>query len=243
MTRTIALGCVLFGMYVGCGGGPAPWGIDDDAGDQDDANAPADDDSGSTTEDGSTTKPKDGGTTTQDASTAKDSGGPQDSGTVVDSSDGFGQLRTACINEINKLRATENHAAYNLWTSQSIDQCVDEQATNDQTNDSAHQAWLNNKYPTCNGNAQDECLGYGNTVNGITQCLDDMWNEKNQSNCSGCKNCQKQFTQNCPNCDFYGQKGPECGHYVNMSADYMTYAACGFSTLGGNQQWAVQNFK
>jgi len=57
--------------------------------------------------------------------------------------------------------------------------------------------------------------------------------------CSGCPACQAKFTQNCPNCDFYGQNGPECGHYVNMSADYFAKVACGFSSLGG---WAVQNF-
>ena len=245
MTRYyIALGCVLVGLFVGCSGSPGSWQNDNDGSTvDDDSGSTSNDDGGSTSNDDATAPPKDSGTTTKDSGTTTVDSGIKDSGIVADSSDGFGTLRTACINEINKLRATESHAAYNLWSGASIDTCVDEQATNDQTDNSAHEAWINNKYPTCNGNAQDECLGYGNTVNGIVACLDDMWNEKNQSNCSGCAACQKKFTQNCPNCDFYGQKGPECGHYVNMSADYMTYAACGFSTLGGNQQWACQNFK
>jgi hypothetical protein len=157
----------------------------------------------------------------------------------IDSGDGFGAARTACLNEINKLRATEGHAPYALWGGSAIDTCVDEQATYDEQNNSPHGAWLGQKYPTCNGNGQDECLGYGVTAAGVVKCLDAMWAEKNQTNCAGCPACQAQFTQNCPNCDFYGQSGPECGHYVNMSADYFGKVACGFSTLGG---WAVQNF-
>jgi hypothetical protein len=158
---------------------------------------------------------------------------------VIDSGDGFGAARTACINEINKLRATENHKPYALWTSSSIDQCVDNQATNDEMYMSPHQAWIQGKYPACNGNGQNECLGYGVTPQGIVKCLDAMWAEKNQPNCAGCPLCTKQYNPNCPNCDFYGKNGPECGHYVNMSADYFTKVACGFSKLGG---WAVQNF-
>ena len=41
----------------------------------------------------------------------------------------------------------------------------------------------------------------------------------------------------------YDNYGSECGHYLNMSANYFTEAACGFSTVGSNQDWAVQNFK
>ena len=162
----------------------------------------------------------------------------QDAG-VLDSSDGFGAARTACLNEINKLRATQNHAAYALWTGDAIDQCVDEQATNDETDNSPHEAWLQHKYPLCNGNGQDECEGYGVTPTAIVKCLDAMWAEKDQPNCSGCPACSGAYNPNCPNCDFYGQNGPECGHYVNMSADYFAKVACGFSAKG---KWAVQNF-
>ena len=224
---------------------------DDDASSDPDSSISDDASSGT---DGSTTKDS-GGTT--DATTTKDAGTTQDSGTVkdsggiqADSSDGFGAVRTACINEINKLRATENHKAYALWETAAIDQCVDSQATNDQTKNSAHYSWINNVYPTCNGNAQDECLGYGNTVAGIVACLDAMWAEKNQTNCSTCAQCNgTQLTQqiiNCQStstCDFYGNYGNECGHYLNMSADYFTEVACGFSTKGTTKDWAVQNFK
>ena len=225
---------------------------DDDA--SSDPDSSTQDDGSTTGNDGSTTTDSGG---TKDATTTKDGGTTQDSGTVqdsggiqADSSDGFGLVRTACINEINKLRATENHKAYALWETSAIDQCVDSQATNDQNKNSAHYSWINNVYPTCNGNAQDECLGYGNTVQGIVACLDAMWAEKNQSNCSTCAQCNgTQLTQqiiNCQStstCDFYGKYGNECGHYLNMSADYFTEAACGFSTKGTSKDWAVQNFK
>jgi hypothetical protein len=195
---------------------------------------------------------QDSGTTQnagQDSGTTQNAG--QDSGTITaDSGDGFGAVRTACINEINKLRATDNHKAYALWETPAIDQCVDSQATNDQTKDSPHYSWLNHVYPTCNGNAQDECLGYANTVSGIVACLDSMWAERLQSNCSGCAACNgPRLTQeiiNCQStstCDFYGHYGRECGHYLNMSADYFTEAACGFSAKGAKEDWAVQNFK
>ena len=183
-----------------------------------------------------------------DSSVIPDSGA-QDSGTIIaDSGDGFGAARTACVNEINKLRATQGHAAYALWSTPAIDTCVDQQATYDQTANSAHSAWLNKVYPTCNGNAQDECLGYGTTPAAVVACLDSMWAEKNQANCAGCAACNgKNLNQtiiNCqstPTCDFYGKYGSECGHYLNMSADYFTQVACGFSSKSAG--WATQNFK
>ena len=183
-----------------------------------------------------------------DSTTITDSG-VQDTGTIVaDSGDGFGAARTACVNEINKLRATQGHAAYQLWETPAIDTCVDQQATYDQNANSAHSAWINKVYPTCNGNAQDECLGYGTTPSAVVACLDSMWAEKNQSNCAGCAACNgktlNQTIINCQStstCDFYGKYGSECGHYLNMSADYFTMAACGVSSLKNG--WATQNFK
>jgi hypothetical protein len=203
------------------------------------------DDSGSSTDTGDNdgTVADTGG---QDA-TNKDAGVDMGTGT---SPDGFGAARTACINEINKLRATESHAAYALWETAAIDTCVDDQATYDQKASSAHDAWLHGVYPTCNGNAQDECLGFGNSPSQVVACLDAMWNERLQSNCSGCPACNgPKLTsaviacQSTSTCDFYGNYGKECGHYINMSADYFSMAACGFSTVGTAKDWAVQNFK
>jgi len=245
-------GYLLALLLVACGPGPG-FGGDDD-GTQDDAASP-DDDSGSQPGNDATA-PKDSGST-KDSSTAKDTGTINDAGTTVDSggivadsSDGFGAARTACINEINKLRVAAGHKAYALWETTAIDTCVDEQATWDQSKNSAHNAWMTNKYPTCNGNAQDECLGYGNSPSEVVACLDSMWNERLQSNCAGCAKCNGATLtqtiidcQSTSTCDFYGNYGSECGHYLNMSADYFSMAACGFSTTGTSGDWAVQNFK
>ncbi len=143
--------------------------------------------------------------------------------------------RVVCINKINSLRATKGLAPYTRW--QSVEQCVDQEATKDEMTMMPHGAWLSNQY-SCNGNAQNECLGQG--VSGISGCLDQMWAEKDQPNCSGCDACDNAYSPNCPNCDFYGMNGPECGHYVNMSAKYLSQAACGFSSLGG---WDAINFQ
>jgi hypothetical protein len=142
---------------------------------------------------------------------------------------------------------------YSLIDNMTIDTCIDQQATNDEAMNSPHYSFINMTYPDCNGfNAQDECLGYGNQPGGpgngphgtggtgIIGCLYDMWAEQYNSNCAGCVGCQ-QPGGNCPNCDFYGMNGPECGHYVNMSASYFSMAACGFALNGGS--WATQNFR
>jgi hypothetical protein len=194
----------------------------------------------------------------QDSAPPADSGGGMDSTTItVDNSDGFGTLRQACLDTINQLRATQSLAPYSVLDTAPIDMCLDEQATNDESMNSAHYSFINNTYPTCGSvptgpfNAQDECEGYGNLVGGpgkgahgtggqgIVGCLYAMWAEQYQSNCTGCVGCTA-FGGMCANCDYYGMDGPECGHYVNMSATYMNMAACGFATGGGT--WAVQNF-
>ncbi len=231
-------------LTTACGGQPGGF-FDQDG--SDDGAATGDD--GGSTNDGATSN--DGAQATDTGST-NDAGG-NDAGVdtgVLNSSDGFGAARTACINEINKLRATESHAAYALWETTAIDTCVDEQATYDQTSGTAHDAWTNNVYPTCNGNGQDECLGYGNSPSQVVACLDAMWAERLQSNCAGCAKCNGPSLtqsiidcQSTSTCDFYGNYGGECGHYLNMSADYFTMAACGFSTKGTTKDWSVQNFQ
>lgn len=253
-STSIRLGIGLALFVVACSGGGG-FGDDDASQNDTDASQNTGDDAAQGTDAPATTK--DAGSTGSDATTQKDTGTIQDAGTTqdtgtiqADSGDGFSAARTACVNEVNKLRATQNHAAYALWETTAIDTCVDQQATYDQKANSAHSAWINNKYPTCNGNAQDECLGYGNSPSEIVACLDSMWAERLQSNCAGCAACNgptlTQSMLNCMStktCDFYGNYGKECGHYINMSADYFTEIACGFSTVGTMSDWAVQNFK
>lgn len=210
-------------------------GTDDDAGISDDGGTNATDDSG-------TVKKKDSGSTTTDSgSTPVDSGSSTDI-LPITSPDGFGAARTACINEINRLRATQGHAALTVWTGAGIDTCVDHQATSDEAANSPHQAWnITTPRAVCDGNAQDECEGQGVTASGVVKCLDSMWAEKDQSNCSGCAACSGASTPDCAKCDYYGMSGPECGHYVNMSADWLSMVDCGFATGAGNT-WSTQNF-
>ena len=151
------------------------------------------------------------------------------------SSDQLEAARAACIDEINRLRATKGRAAYSRW--RSGESCADGQVSSDEGSGTPHGAF--NGGNTCGAFGQNECLGQG--VAGIVGCLDDMWAEKDQPGCAGCDACADAFDPNCPNCDFFGdQTGDTCGHYVNMSANYFTMAACGFSSLGG---WDAINFK
>lgn len=167
---------------------------------------------------------------------------PPDAAMTVTSNDGFSASRTACINEINRLRATQSLAAYTVVNTDTTNSCVDAQATSDENSGQAHMAWIaaENQSNSCDGNAQDECEGYGTDPAGIVACLDSMWAEQNNANCKGCVGCTA-FGGACTDCDFYGMNGPECGHYVNMSAVYFTQVACGFSTKSGGT-WAAQNF-
>jgi hypothetical protein len=215
----------------------------------------------------------DGSAPGADGSTSTDSGPAADVGTTdggshdstppvdtgvpdmgVTSSDGFGPSRTACINTINALRATQSLVPYTLINTAEIDMCLDEQATNDEAMNSPHYSFINDTYPACGYppfEGQDECEGFGTDVGmegagphgtdgtGIVGCLYMMWAEQYQSNCTGCIGCTVPGG-GCSGCDFYGMDGPECGHYVNMSASYFSMAACGFATGGGS--WATQNF-
>jgi hypothetical protein len=138
--------------------------------------------------------------------------------------------RQACVDKINELRATKGLAPYDRWTA--AESCADQQATSDEQSGNAH-----GSFGDCGESAQNECLGGGGDIAG---CLDSMWDEKNQNGCSGCDACADGYNPDCPNCDFYGDStGDVCGHYVNMSAKYLSRVACGFSSAGG---WATIDF-
>jgi hypothetical protein len=142
-----------------------------------------------------------------------------------------------------------NLQPYMLYDTDTNNTCVDTQASNDQSKNSAHWSFINNS-PSCqwgsaSGWAQNECLqGYGTSPAGIQQCIQDMWDEYMQPNCQGCIGCT-QFGGACPNCDYSGTMGGECGHYVNMSANYFTMVACGFagSAPSSGDGWSVQNYE
>ncbi|MFO0588090.1 MAG: CAP domain-containing protein [Polyangiaceae bacterium] len=144
--------------------------------------------------------------------------------------------RQACVDKINELRATKGLPALTRW--KEAESCVDQQATEDAQSGSAHGAWISGKYD-CNGSGQNECPGWG--AEGVVACLDSMWSEKDQAACSGCDACADAYNPTCPSCDFYGStSGMTCGHYVNLSAKYVTKVACGFSAQGG---WDAINFQ
>ena len=255
----------LSGAVVGCGStaesepwegigtsndsGAAPQG--DGAASGTDSGAAANDGApGTGAHDGSVSDAGAPGTGTSDSSSGTDAAGI-DAGTVT-SDDGFSASRTACINKINALRATDTAVAlqpYTLENTDTLNTCVDTQASTDQSKNSAHYAFINND-PSCtwgsaSGFAQNECeIGYGTTPAGIEQCLQDMWDESLKPNCTGCVGCTA-FGGACANCDYSGTKGYECGHYVNMSAPYFTMVACGFagSAPSSSDGWAVQNFE
>ncbi|MEP6862345.1 MAG: hypothetical protein ABJE66_17095 [Deltaproteobacteria bacterium] len=172
-----------------------------------------------------------GDMTKHDASTGSGSGSGTGSG-----SDVFATARMKCIAKINALRATESKTAFGEW--KSAETCVDGEVTSDEMTGQPHHAWQTNN-DSCKGNGQNECEGQG--PDGIEACLQSMWNEKDQADCSGCAACANAYNPSCANCDFFGTlHGQVCGHYVNLSANYFTMAACGFSSLGG---WDAINFE
>jgi len=150
----------------------------------------------------------------------------------ADPNDPYAEARQLCVDTINQFRAEKGLVPLSRWTE--AESCTDQQATSDETTGSAHGA-----FGDCDERAQNECLGGG--VDRLGRCLQSMWGEKDQPGCAGCDACAAEYTSDCPNCDFYGEEtGEQCGHYVNMSAEYLTQVACGFSSLGG---WAVINFR
>jgi hypothetical protein len=208
--RHDVLGMIALSLVAGCAGCGGSPSVADSGGASPDAGS-----------DAGTTMPVDAASPPVDAFSATDP---------------YAAARAACIAEINRLRATHGLPAYTAWTG--VEACIDQQATSDETNHMAHQAWGMHA-GVCDGNGQNECLGAG--PDGIVSCLDQMWDERLQPGCSGCDACADAFDPSCPNCDFFGTTtGNVCGHYVNMSARYFTEAACGFSSLGG---WDAINFR
>jgi hypothetical protein len=273
---------VLSGAAVGCAANaaPEPWEITGDSseggggsqgtgssGGGDDSGGGSSHDSGSGSSSGgsaSSSGSSSGGGSVDSGGGGKDAGAadtggnpPPDSGSGTDagsvtSDDGFSASRTACINKINALRATDTAVALQPLTLVNTDTsntCVDTQSNTDQSKNSAHYAFINND-PSCtwgqpSGYAQNECeQGYGTTVAGIEQCLQDMWDESLKPNCAGCIGCTT-FGGACSNCDYSGTKGYECGHYVNMSAPYFTQVVCGFAGAAPSSSsgWSDQNFE
>lgn len=165
--------------------------------------------------------------TTSSATTSTTTSAATTSSTGSGSTDPYEADRQACVDKINALRATKGLSPYTRW--QSSESCVDKQATHDESVMKPHDAFSTGN-PSCGGNGQNECPGWG--ASSITDCLQQMWDERLQAGCSGCDACDTFtiFGGNCPNCSFNGSV--VCGHYVNMSSKTFGMAACGFATDG-----------
>jgi hypothetical protein len=142
---------------------------------------------------------------------------------------GGGGAYAICINKINELRATKGLGPYVRWSDG--ESCADQQSAADEASGNPH-----GSFGDCGESAQNQCLGGGES--NIEDCLEAMWAEKDQDVCAGCDACAGAMNPDCPDCDFYGESGQQCGHYVNMRAEYFTMAACGFSS-----SWATINFR
>lgn len=150
----------------------------------------------------------------------------------TDSSDPFTEYRSACYAKINALRANQGLSPLERWVD--AESCSDDEASQDAASGKAHGA-----FGQCGERGQNECPGWGPSR--VENCLQMMWDEKNQAGCQGCDACADSQGSNCPDCDFYGSStGDVCGHYVNMSAKFFTKVACGFS---GESGWIVINFR
>ncbi len=128
-------------------------------------------------------------------------------------SDPYDAAAQACVDDINKDRATLKLAPYTRWTDG--ESCAGQQAQMDSESGTPHSA-----FGMCGEHAQDECPGWpGPPETMIGQCLTMMWAEG-------------------PGTDFSTH-----GHFINMSSTQYTMAACGFYTLADGSVWAAQNFK
>jgi hypothetical protein len=145
------------------------------------------------------------------STTGADGGG--DSALVPDPSDTYGVARVACVDEINRYRATLGLAALAGWTSAAA--CADGQSKSDSESGKAHGA-----FGKCGESAQNECPNWpGPAETLIKGCLKMMWDEG-------------------PGEDFATH-----GHYINMSSTKYKAVACGFYQMPGGKFWAVQDFK
>lgn len=137
-----------------------------------------------------------------------------------------------CVDTINGYRATRGLPPYARWTSDEA--CVSQEAQADGTMMSAHYTFIHSHM--CGGSAEDECPNYATNPlgsPGITECLAQMWAEKDKPQCSGCDTCDFPY-QGCTNCTF-----SDCGHFLNMKSSMLSAVACGYWSGG----WYAQDFQ
>jgi hypothetical protein len=131
------------------------------------------------------------------------------------STDPLAAARQACVDTINKYRATVNSAPLTENTPE--ESCVDGQAKADEMSMTAHSA-----FGMCQEFAQNECPGWPGPPTSImaymmSSCLDAMWAEGPPPQ---------------------GQDN----HWLNMENPQYTKVACGFFQAPDGSWWATQDF-
>ncbi len=136
---------------------------------------------------------------TQDANTTT---APSALACPGDANDAYASVRIACVQAINRYRATLGLAAYARWCGTAS--CIDQQTHQDSQQQSAHSA-----FGDCSEHAQNECPGWSTPVQAqLIACLGQMWAEG-------------------PGSDF-----SQHGHYINMTSQTYTRIECGVSVSG-----------
>lgn len=159
---------------------------------------------------GQITPPQDTSTTGQDGTTQGD---------TPTGNDPYAAARQACVDEINRHRATEGKSPLERWTDAEF--CTDGEAKSDSETGIPHGA-----FGQCNEHGQNECPGWPSTDSIISGCLQAMWDE-GPPPVNPCE----------------GQCFLDHGHYINMSSTRFTKVACGFYTTPDGSIWSIQNFR
>jgi hypothetical protein len=178
-------------LAIGCVGHPITEG----------GGTPAATDNSGTSETEPTDDPTDDGTT------------PTDGSDTDTETSGDGSVQQACVDEINRYRATLGLYPYSRW--EEGEECADGQAQADSETGVPHSA-----FGTCGEWAQNECPGWpGPPEDLILGCLQMMWAEGP------------------------GEPFSEHGHYINMSSEEYTEVTCGFYQTPDGSWWATQDFR
>jgi hypothetical protein len=188
------------------------------------------------------------------ASTSTGTAGKLDTGT-----DDLEEVRQLCVDTINQYRATESLAPLNR-ASAAIEACSDQGAASDGKSQVAHESARNGwtEFPGCSQykgwggtgklqGGQNACPnwpvggnvrwgGFATLGDAISNCLEQMWNEKTTFLATGKTREQCQADMSATGCFMTN------GHYLNMSNTGYKTVSCGFANLGNNTWWMNQDF-
>jgi hypothetical protein len=134
-----------------------------------------------------------------------------------------GDIYADCAARVNQFRACVCLPPLPRWTAGEA--CADQDSQYDSQQSVAH-AGFQARICT-SGNAQDECPGWKNATQVISQCLAQMFAEGPPPTATCTGSCYSAH-----------------GHYINMTGtNYKNGVACGFYTTSSGSMWAAQNFQ